>query len=97
MAKASKYPTTISTQFYSCVERGREFGLADDYILLVQSQGKYLAIRVDEVHEGSFLSEGVYYPMQFNFMPINQTIADLIVKKGNVGALNILEEKVIVN
>ena len=82
---------------YRCVEAGREFGLSDDYILLVQSQGKYLAIRVDNVFEGGFISEGVYYPMQFNFMAINKTVAELIGKKSGIGAINISEEKVMVN
>lgn len=97
MAKSFKYAETVSQKFYECVEEGRQFGLLDDYVLLVQSQGKYLAIRVDAVYEGGFLSEGVYYSMQFNFMAINKIVADLIAKKGNVGALNISEEKVRVN
>jgi len=95
--QAWKSDRTISEIFYDCIIEGREFNLPYDYILLVQSLGKYLAIKVDGIFDGGFLSDGVYYSMQFNFMAINEKVAKLIAKKSGLGAIEIVEEKMTVN
>lgn len=84
---------TLKDAFFECIAKAKELGL-DNYVLLVQSYGRYLAVVVDEVLEDGFKSEGVYYPYHFNFCAVNETTASQILKSKDRGkSIQITEEK----
>lgn len=72
---------TLGNKFKECAAKAWDYGFKDMYIALVQSQDRYLIIRVDDVFEGGFKSEDIYYGFNFPFAPITQKMADILYEK----------------
>lgn len=67
--------------FRKCAEKAWDYGFKDMYIALVQSQDRYLIIRIDEVYDGGFKSEDIYYGFNFPFAPITQKMSEILYEK----------------